>query len=131
MKTILLVDDEPSFQDLLCRYFENDYHVLTSETGEDALEVIKANEVDLVMLDYIMPGINGIETLKRIKEFNKETPVIMLTGHSSPELPVTAKELGANDFITKPSMFKVIGNAISRVLNETSLKKQDSGLLTN
>lgn len=100
---VLLVDDENDFLATLASRLElRDLKVSTATRGEEALEVMSESDVDVVVLDLSMPGMDGLETLKRIKERVPESEVIILTGHGSIRAGVEAMKLGAEDFMEKP-----------------------------
>jgi two-component system nitrogen regulation response regulator NtrX len=102
-KTIMIVDDEPSIRASLEGVLEDEgYKVISASDGHEALKLIEEEMPDLVLLDIWMPGIDGIETLKRIRESNRSLPVVMISGHGNIETAVTATKLGAFDFIEKP-----------------------------
>ncbi len=118
-KTVLIVDDDETIRD----YFERalkEYKVLKASSGEEALEIIQKERIDLVLLDIRMPGIDGIETLKRIREINKHIQVIMLSAYGTLETNLEAARLGAYTSIAKPfdlnDMKSVIQNALSSVV---------------
>lgn len=80
-KTILFVDDEPSILQVRRLIFESEgYSVLTAESGEEALEILAANPVDAIVLDYLMPGLNGEETAIRIRKMQGDVPIVMSSG---------------------------------------------------
>jgi DNA-binding NtrC family response regulator len=100
---ILIVDDEKEFVDSLSeRLTVRGYDVTISLSGEDALEKVKSYNFDVVILDVKMPGIDGIETLRQIKQLKPLTEVIMLTGDASAETAVKVMHLGAMDYFMKP-----------------------------
>lgn len=104
-KMILTVDDENHIQELLKYNLEaNGYVVLQAEAGEEALEILKAHEIDAVLLDLMLPKIDGLEVLRRIRtqENLKKLPVIMLTAKSEEFDKVLGLEMGADDYIAKP-----------------------------
>ncbi len=104
MKTrVLIVDDEEKFSDPLAeRLTLRDYDVTTSQSGEDAVARIKQYNYDVVVLDVLMPGMSGTETLREIKKIKPLTEIIMLTGHATVESAVEGMRLGATDFLMKP-----------------------------
>ncbi len=110
MKSILIVDDETSIRQSLEGILEDEgFQTAFSATGEEALHKIQEEDPDLVLLDIWMPGIDGLETLKRIKLLRPNQLVIMMSGHGSIETAVKATRLGAYDFIEKPlSLEKVL-----------------------
>ncbi len=100
---ILIVDDEEKFVDYLSKRLVNrNYDVTTSLSGEDAVEKIRHYNFDVVILDVLMPGIDGIETLRQIKKMKPLIEVIMLTGHASVESGIEGMKLGAYDYLMKP-----------------------------
>lgn len=104
-KTILAVDDEEHILELIRYNLENSgYKVVTAESGEEALEVLLRKKCDLVLLDWMLPGIDGIEVIKKIRENSelKKLPVILLTAKNEEINKVVGLEIGADDFLTKP-----------------------------
>lgn len=100
---LLLVDDEEMFLEYLSkRLIRQQYDVTTCLNGEDAIEKIKDSDFDVAIIDVIMPGIDGIETLREIKKLKPLTEAIILTGHASRELGVEGMRLGAYDYLRKP-----------------------------
>jgi len=100
---VLLVDDEPEFlETLVKRLTKRGLNISTAQNGEEALAVIRGKEIDVVVLDVRMPGIDGIQTLREINKLNPLMEVIMLTGHASIEVAIEGMELGAFDYLMKP-----------------------------
>lgn len=100
---ILLVDDEETMVKYLSRrLIRRGFDVRVAYDGLSALEEIKKNDFDLVLLDVLMPEMDGIETLKEIKKIKPETEVIMLTGHASVEVGIEGMKAGAFNYILKP-----------------------------
>lgn len=100
---ILLVDDEEAFLKVLSQRLETrGMKVDTSTSGEAAIEKAKAKGFDAIVLDLAMPGVDGMETLKRIKNDNPDLQIIMLTGHATVDKSVEAIKEGAVDFMEKP-----------------------------
>lgn len=97
------------------------YDVLTAENGEKALEIFKEQCPKLVLTDIKMPGIDGIEVLKRIKTLNKEVEVIVITGHGDMDTAVAALQHGASDFITKPLRDEVLMVSIERAKKKLAM----------
>ena len=112
---VLLVDDEVDFLEIMEeRLSARGVDVVTSESAEDALKRIDTGIFDVVILDLQMPGMNGLEVLKRIKERHPEIQVILLTGHATVEKGVEAIRLGAIDFVEKPANLEVLKEKISK-----------------
>jgi len=100
---VLLVDDELEFlETLVKRLRKRKLNTTGVGSGEEALEVLRAEPVDVVVLDVKMPGMDGIETLREIKKLSPLVEVIMLTGHANMEVAITGMELGAFDYLMKP-----------------------------
>jgi two-component system nitrogen regulation response regulator NtrX len=105
MAHILIVDDESGIRDTLAMIFEYEQHqVTTAESGIEALRIVNHVEqpIDCILLDVKMPGMDGLETLEKLKEVLAETPVIMISGHGTIETAVEATKRGAFDFLEKP-----------------------------
>lgn len=100
-KTVLIVDDEEIIRDFFKRTL-TEYRVLTAASGEEALYIVKKDRPDLVLLDIKMPGIDGIETLRQIKNIDQSIAVIMLSAHGTLKTNIEAARLGAYDSIAKP-----------------------------
>jgi two-component system NtrC family response regulator len=103
METILIVDDEKNYLLVLSAVLEDEgYEVLTASDGPEALEVQKSSDLDLVVTDMKMPGMDGIELLDQIKARDPELPVIMMTAHGTVDKAVEAMQKGAYSYILKP-----------------------------
>jgi DNA-binding response OmpR family regulator len=99
---VLLVEDDDAIADMLRTFFEREgYRFLHALTGEEAVERLRIRPVSAILLDLNLPGIDGIETCRRMREFAK-TPVIMLTARDSEIDKVLGLEMGADDYVTKP-----------------------------
>jgi PAS domain S-box-containing protein len=100
---ILLVDDEPFIlQSIGPALVKKGYEVTTAESGQEALDVLNKSSFDLVLTDLIMDDVDGFQVLKGVKELNKETMVIVLTGHGDVTLAINCLRLGADDYVLKP-----------------------------
>ncbi len=111
---VLLVDDEEQFLKVLSKRLEGrGMKVDTSTSGEDALNRVHGKEFDAIILDLAMPGMSGIETLKRIRSENPDVQIIMLTGHGTVEKGIEAMKAGAVDFLEKPADLNKIMEKIS------------------
>jgi DNA-binding response OmpR family regulator len=113
-KTILIIDDEEQFGRLLKLNLEatTDYAALVATNGEAGLQLVNTHKPDLVLLDIMMPGINGLETLKRIKAIAPEIPVAMVTAVWSEQEAKQAFATGAYDYITKPVHLEYLKTAL-------------------
>ncbi len=101
---VLLVDDEQDFLKALSERMQTKGLQITSaNSGEEAIKAVGDEFFDAVILDMKMPGLDGIETLKKIKEINPDVQVILLTGHATVDKGIEAMKLGAMDFLEKPA----------------------------
>lgn len=101
-RTILIVDDDASIRESLKWLLEEKYSTLAVSSGEEALDKFNQRHIDAVLLDIKMTGMDGLETLKKIREQYKYVVVIMLTVIEDVKTAVTAIKLGANDYLVKP-----------------------------
>jgi len=115
---VLLVDDEEDFVDALAQRLEvRDFDVTTALSGADALERIEDTEIDLVILDVQMPGVDGLEVLRQIKQRKPLIEVIMLTGHATIQTAIDGMKLGAFDFLLKPTETEELVEKINRAFS--------------
>ncbi len=104
-KTVLLVDDEPDFVEMIQMRLEaNDYQVLVAYDGEAELKVARENDPDAILLDVMMPGMDGFKVLRGLKhdQATRDIPVIMLTAKGEAKSIFEAQEAGATDYLIKP-----------------------------
>ena len=95
MHTILIVDDEPNYLIVLAELLKDEgYEIFTADSGLAALPIVHSIDLDLVLSDMKMPGMDGIELLAKIKEYNRELPVILITAYAEVEKAVEAMRLG-------------------------------------
>ncbi|MGN8644716.1 response regulator transcription factor [Gracilibacillus sp. HCP3S3_G5_1] len=102
MKTILLVDDEKQMRMMLTLYLRKDFRLLEAENGNEAINKLKQNEVDLVLLDIMMPELDGIEACKKMKTIKPDVPIILLTALNETSQKVEGLTIGADDYVVKP-----------------------------
>jgi two-component system nitrogen regulation response regulator NtrX len=125
-KTILIIDDETSIRESLSGILADEgFLALSAEDGQQGLSLLEEERVDLVLLDIWMPGLDGLEVLKRIKESYADLPVIMISGHGTIETAVQATKMGAYDFIEKPPSYDKIILSINNALDLALLKKEN------
>ena len=106
-KRVLVVDDEPDFLEMMQLRLElQGYEVLTAEDGRQALERVKKDKPDIVLLDIMMPVMNGLEVLKKIRSINRKLPVYILTAFSNEERFRLAEQFSASGFIVKTKDLK-------------------------
>ncbi len=128
---ILVVDDEEHILELIQFNLEKEgYEVVLCDNGEESITIIKEDTIDLVVLDLMLPGIDGIDVCKRIRKVDrlKDLPIIMLTAKGKEEDRILGLELGADDYITKPFSVKELIARIKAVLrrsdgNQKTLEK--------
>jgi CheY-like chemotaxis protein len=109
MQHILVIDDDPAITSLLKRGLSNEgYAVEIAGTGEAGLALAHERPPDLVVLDIMMPGINGLEMLRRLRVADEQLPVPMLTAKDAPADQVLGLEAGADDYVVKPLTFEVL-----------------------
>ncbi|TVR03933.1 MAG: DNA-binding response regulator [Spirochaetaceae bacterium] len=122
MSTILVVDDEPDILELISYNLEKEGHsVTTVQTGEDALHAVRTNRPDVIILDLMLPGVDGVDvcrTIKRDPELSS-IPVLMLTARTEDSDIVAGLEVGADDYITKPFSPKVLAARVRTALRRT------------
>lgn len=131
-KKILAVDDEAHILELIeYNLNQNQFDVIKAESGEEALEILGDEKVDLVLLDRMMDGIDGLEVLKQIRKTDKirKIPVIMLTAKSDEINKVIGLELGADDYLAKPFGVHELVARIKAVLRRTSDTSYEEGSL--
>lgn len=117
MRKILVVDDEQDICDFVKNFFqERGYEVLTALGGEEALEIIKNEKPELVLLDIKMKGMDGIATLKHIKEMNRHQKVIMVTALEDQDKIAESCKLGACEYITKPLILDYLEQTVEKTL---------------
>ena len=117
-KSVLVVDDELDNLFVIVEFLKKEgFNVLTSKNGEEALGILRANDVHLVLLDIAMPGLDGIATLREIKKLNPTLMAVIVTANGSSEKIVDAFNSGAYDYLVKPLDFKYFRESvISRLL---------------
>ena len=126
MSKILVVDDELSMRDFLAIMLKKEGHeIVTAENGDAALKAIQAEIFDLVITDVKMPGTDGIEVLKTVKDISSETVVIMVTAFATAETAVEAMKLGAYDYIIKPFKIDELKLIINNSLEKRYLRKEN------
>ena len=124
--TILCVDDDNDILLLLENYFSKTrFNVLTADSGAQALDILDSHHCDIVLLDYQLGDINGLEVLKKIKEKEIKTDVLMLTAHSDVSLIVRAMKLGASDYILKPIDGEQLFIKVEKTAEIHDLKKEN------
>jgi two-component system response regulator PilR (NtrC family) len=122
---VLVVDDEENIREVLSNYLKNmNYDVVTAVDGQDALNRYEKGEYDLIISDLLMPNVDGLELLKRVRNIDKETIFLMITGYPSIETAVEAIKKGAYDYITKPFHMEDVKIRIERAFEKKTLKER-------
>ncbi len=125
---ILVVDDEPDFLEVVgIRIKEWGYEVIETPNSQEAVEHIKNKDVDIVILDYLMPGMDGLSVLTEIRKIDKEIPVIMLTAHPDEKSIKGSEKLGVSAYIPKMSSYSDIHYSLKINIGilEEKLKKKE------
>ncbi len=129
MQSILIVDDEKSIRESLTGILQDEgFQPTTAENGEEALARIREDKPDLILLDIWMPGMDGLETLTKIREIYSDQPVVMMSGHGTIETAVRATKLGAYDFIEKPLSLEKVLLCIQNAMNVGRLVEENREL---
>lgn len=126
--TILVVDDEARMRKLIKDFLvKNDFNILEAEDGEKALEIYDKNKnnINLILLDVMMPKVDGWSVLKKIREENKSMPIVMLTAKAEEQDELLGFELGVDEYISKPFSPKILVARVTAILKRTENKNQD------
>jgi DNA-binding response OmpR family regulator len=125
-KNVLIVDDEKNIRLTLSMALEPlGLNIDTAINGEDALSILKTRDIDIILLDLKMPGIDGIEVLRRVREIHSDIRVIIITAHGTIDSAVEAMKLGAVDFLQKPFAPQEIREIVSRVIARDELEEKE------
>ncbi|MDE0298880.1 MAG: sigma-54 dependent transcriptional regulator [Candidatus Poribacteria bacterium] len=126
--SILIIDDEISICESLEGVLEDEgYTVQTALSGEDGVRLLASEHIDLVFLDILMPGgMDGIETLKRLKQMSPDTEILMISGHGTFDLALEAGQLGASDFLGKPLSLYSILRKVEAIGAKIAIRNSDS-----
>lgn len=119
-KTILAVDDDPVVLEAVNEVFKSEYNILLAKDGHEAIEVAGDHQIDVILLDIMMPGFDGFSTLMLLKENDKtrDIPVIMLTAVGKKEKIIAAFRDGAAGYVLKPFKEETLRNKIDSVVSE-------------
>jgi DNA-binding NtrC family response regulator len=122
--TVLVVDDENGIRQSFKVLFKDCYHVLAAETGKEAIDLLTKNSVDLILLDILLPDVNGLDLLEKLKAIDPNPEVIMVTAVKDVQTAVKAIKLGAYEYIIKPFLVDDVLNAVERALEKRSLLRE-------
>ncbi len=117
--SLLIVDDEVGVRESLKMVFSKDYRLLEADSVKVALQIVRENRPEVVLLDILMPGADGLKALRRIKELNPNCEIIMLTALKSESTASIAKESGAVDYVVKPFDIKEFRLKVENALKKT------------
>jgi UDP-3-O-[3-hydroxymyristoyl] N-acetylglucosamine deacetylase len=127
-KKVLIVDDEQRIIQSITGVLEDEgFHVVTARSGEEAIGVFEKEQPDVTLLDIWMPGMDGMEVLKRLKWISPDSQVIMISGHATISTAMTAVKLGALDFIEKPLSLDVLLMTVRRALDRQNELQNRTG----
>lgn len=127
--TICVVDDEPAILNTLSSILEDEgYQVTAAKSGVEALKLVRTDLPDLMMLDIWMPDLDGLETLKRLRQQFPTLPVIMMSGHGSIDTAVKATKLGAYDYLEKPLDLEKVTILVRNALHQRKLEEENLSL---
>lgn len=126
----IIVDDDSSMVDFLKQLFEElKFIVYTALTGEDAVAIVEeAGDIDIALVDFRLPGIDGLETIKKISEFSPETVTMIMTGLPTLDSSIRAIRLGASDYILKPFNLENVIAALKRAIKERKIRLETKQL---
>jgi len=124
LKTILVVDDEVGARESLKLVFRDDYEVLLAKTAEEAFGQMRESSPDIVLLDILLPDLDGLKVLERIKQEDPDAIVIMITATRTVRTAVEAMKLGAYDYVTKPFDIDELRLIVARALSNLALQKE-------
>jgi DNA-binding NtrC family response regulator len=124
MKSVLIVDDEVGTRESLRMILKNDYEVLLAKNAEEAFQVVKERSPDVILLDIILPDLDGLKVLEKIKQKDADAIIIMITATRTVKTAVEAMKLGAYDYVTKPFDTDELCLIIHRALTTQALEKE-------
>jgi DNA-binding response OmpR family regulator len=128
---ILLIDDDPTLLDLLSQYLQDaDYQVFTAPNGVSGMKLAYNERPDLVLLDVMMPGMDGWEICARLREMT-QVPIVMVTAKSSEADKLRGFRLGVDDYVTKPFSFAELVARVQAVLARANIPEKESGYATH
>jgi DNA-binding NtrC family response regulator len=128
---ILVIDDEAAQRDVLTGYLKKKgYKIFSASSGKEGIELARTNPVDIILSDFKMPDLNGIEVLEQVKKINPEISFVIVTAYGTVENAVKAMRLGAFDYISKPVDLDELDLMIERIIEHKNLKSENQLLKT-
>ncbi len=129
---LLIIDDDQASREIL-RIFLNDlgYNVILAKNGEEGFYLFTTQKPDLIITDIMMPGLNGIELLKKIKSVSPNIPVILISAYGQTEIIISGMQLGAYDYVEKPFDKRYLNLIVEKALNTSSLSTQLEDVVSN
>jgi len=128
---ILLIDDEATQRDILCGYLKKKgYKILSASSGEDGINITKNSSIDIILSDFKMTDLNGIQVLEQVRKINPEISFVIVTAYGTVENAVKAMRLGAFDYISKPVDLDELDLMIERIIEHKNLKSENKLLKT-
>lgn len=125
MYTILVVDDEPNYQVVLAEILRDEgFEVYTANSGDQGLPIVQSTDLDLVISDIKMPGMDGIQFLENIKKINRQLPVILITAYAEVEMAVEAMRIGAFNYIAKPFSNEALLASVNKAIEHHNLVRE-------
>ena len=123
---ILVIDDEASQRDILTGYLKKkDYKIYSASSGKEGIEIVKSNTIDIILSDFKMPDLSGLDVLESIRKINPEISFVMITAFGTVEDAVKAMQLGAFDYISKPVDLDELDLLIERIIEHKNLKSEN------
>lgn len=126
---ILLIDDQPDFLEPMSFWMKSKgFEVVTATDGEAGIELVREGSVDVVFVDYKMPGMNGLEAIRRIRDLNKTIPVVILTAHADDiDLQRGTKDLNIFGLFPKMAKFEDLDNILDVISRTVKKNKSETG----
>ncbi|WP_170006176.1 response regulator transcription factor [Bacillus fonticola] len=133
-ETVLIVEDEIEIQNLLALYLERDFQVVTAKNGKEALTRVQQQVPDAILLDILLPEMNGLEVCRKIRETNEKVPILFLSCKRESEDKIHGLELGGDDYITKPfdpgEVLARVKAILRRVSRKPAIKTEQNDIRT-
>jgi len=128
---ILVIDDEAAQRDVLTGYLKKKgYKIFSASSGKEGIEIVNTNPVDIILSDFKMPDLNGVEVLEQVKKLNPEISFVIVTAYGTVENAVQAMRFGAFDYISKPVDLDELDLMIERIIEHKNLKSENQLLKT-